>query len=118
MNDAPGQHAATLHSVEHLQGASIRHGGLVFSAAVSAANIFRDIREHITNTLGGRMERYEALVAETTQRALDDLAAKARAEGYDGVVGVRIVHPNVVDGGVEVVAYGTGYHLDSAPREA
>ena len=100
-----------LHSVEKLEGVSLRYGELVFATAVSAANIIRDFREHITNTLGGQMSRYEELVEETVSRALANLEEKATAAGYDGVLGVRISHPSLVDGGVEVVVYGTGYHL-------
>ena len=41
--------------------------------------------------------------------AFEDLEEKARARGYDGVIGVKISHPQVVDGGVEVIVYGNGY---------
>jgi uncharacterized protein YbjQ (UPF0145 family) len=43
------------------------------------------------------------------EAALADLAQKARERGYDGVVGVKIAHPQVVDGGVEVIVYGNGF---------
>ena len=64
----------------------------------------------ITNTFGGRMSRYERVIEQTVQRALDDLDAAAKDKGYDGCLGVRISHPTIVHGGVEVVAYGTGFH--------
>jgi hypothetical protein len=38
---------------------------------------------------------------------------KATDKGYDGVMGVKISHPSVVDGGVEVV-YGNGYRTRNA----
>ncbi len=50
-----------LYSVEQLQGRAIEEGPMLFAVAVGAANILRDIREHITNTFGGRMTRYEEL---------------------------------------------------------
>lgn len=87
----------------------IRHGDIVFAMAVSGANIVRDMREAITNTLGGNMTRYEDLVDKTMQRALDLLAERARAKGYDGVLAIRISHPVITDGAVEVVATGTGF---------
>lgn len=98
-------------SAERPHGQSIREGTLVTASAVNAANILRDLREHVTNTLGGRMRRYETLLDETIERALDRLAEKAAAQGYDGVMAVRISHPSVVEGGAEVVAYGTGYYI-------
>jgi len=84
-------------------------GELLTTVNVSAANVVRDIRENIRNLVGGRMTHYEALVQEAVDRALADLEAKAAARGYDGVLGVRIVHPNVAEGGVEVVVYGNGF---------
>jgi uncharacterized protein YbjQ (UPF0145 family) len=87
----------------------IERGELVYACAVAGANILRDMREAITNTLGGNMIRYEALVDKTIARALDALAERARAQGYDGVLGIRISHPHITDGAIEVVVAGTGY---------
>ena len=90
-------------------GRPVEIGELLTTVNVSAANVVRDIRENIRNLVGGRMTHYEALVQEAVDRALADLEAKAAARGYDGVLGVRIVHPNVAEGGVEVVVYGNGF---------
>jgi uncharacterized protein YbjQ (UPF0145 family) len=84
-------------------------GELLMVVTVLAANVVKDIRENIRNLVGGRMIHYEGLVDSAVQTALDDLADKAHARGYDGVVGVKISHPNLVDGGVEVVVYGNGF---------
>ncbi len=98
-----------LLTTEAVAGRAIRAGGLVTASAVGAANILRDIREHITNTFGGRMRRYEELVEQTLERALASLRQKAANEGYDGVVALRISHPVVTQGGVEIIVYGTGF---------
>jgi len=84
-------------------------GELLVAVAVRAANVVNDLRENIRNLVGGRMGHYERLVEEAVQTALADLASQAQARGYDGVIGVKISHPNVVDGGVEVVVYGNGF---------
>ena len=101
----------TLYSVDTLSGREVREGGLVTAYAVTAANLIKDVREKITNTFGGRMARYEALVEETVERALARLKEKAQEQGYDGCLAVRIVHPNLVEGGVEVVVFGTGFNF-------
>jgi uncharacterized protein YbjQ (UPF0145 family) len=77
--------------------------------AVDAANIVKDVRENIRNLVGGQMPHYERLIETAVERALAKLEAKAAALGYDGVLGVKISHPHVVDGGVEVVVYGNGF---------
>jgi uncharacterized protein YbjQ (UPF0145 family) len=83
----------------------------MWASAVNAANIFRDIREMITNTMGGRMLRYERLMNLTIERALADLDAKAKAAGYDGCLAVRISHPRIAEGACEVLVYGTAFHF-------
>lgn len=88
----------------------VRHGDMVFAAAVSGANIIRDMREAVVNTIGGRMTKYEGLLDQTIERALGELASRARAKGYDGVLAVRISHPVITHGAVEVVVTGTGFN--------
>jgi len=99
-----------LVTTETLGDRPIRAGRLLHASAVSGANILRDMREAITNTIGGHMLRYEALLDETIDRALQALADRARAGGYDGVVAVRISHPAITDGAIEVVVCGTGFN--------
>lgn len=87
----------------------IEVGELLMVVSVMAANVVNDIRENIRNLVGGRMNHYEKLVETAVQTALDDLARKAQTRGYDGVIGVKISHPSLVEGGVEVVVYGNGF---------
>jgi uncharacterized protein YbjQ (UPF0145 family) len=84
-------------------------GELLVVVTVYAANIVKDVRENIRNLVGGRMGHYERLIQTAVEQALVDLDQKAKDKGYDGVLGVKISHPTVVDGGVEVVVYGNGF---------
>jgi uncharacterized protein YbjQ (UPF0145 family) len=93
----------------------IERGEIVYAVAISGANILRDMREAIINTVGGRMTKYEALLDKTIARALDSLAERARAQGYDGVLGIRISHPYITSGAIEVVVTGTGFKY-AGPR--
>ena len=94
----------------------IERGELVYACAVAGANILRDMREAITNTLGGNMTRYEALLDKTIARALESLSERAQAQGYDGVLGIRISHPHITDGAIEVVVAGTGFRRAGQQR--
>lgn len=108
-----------LYTSDNLSERRVIEGELISACAVSAANIIRDLREHITNTFGGEMKQYEGLVDETIERALEKLDKKARARGYDGALAVRISHPSVVEGGVEVIVYGTAFNYavdDTTPH--
>ncbi len=86
-------------------------GELLVVVTVYAANIVKDVRENLRNLVGGRMVHYEGLIQTALDQALADLDAKAQDKGYDGVLGVKISHPSLVDGGVEVIVYGNGYRV-------
>jgi len=38
-----------------------------------------------------------------------DIPERARDAGYDGVLGIRISHPTITGGAIEVVVAGTGF---------
>jgi uncharacterized protein YbjQ (UPF0145 family) len=107
--------AMRLVTTDTVSDGPVRHGEMLYSVAVSGANILRDVREAITNTLGGQMTRYEALLDRTIERALDGLAERARERGYDGVLAIRISHPEITDGAIEVVVCGTGFSYADKP---
>ncbi|MEZ4619700.1 MAG: heavy metal-binding domain-containing protein [Caldilineaceae bacterium] len=99
-----------LISLDHFPNdPNLEIGELLVSVSVTAANVVNDIRENIRNLIGGRMQHYEKLIDTSIHAALTDLDEKAKAKGYDGVIGVKVSHPMVVDGGVEVIVYGNGF---------
>lgn len=99
-----------LISLDHLPARDeMEVGELFFAVAVTAANVVKDIRENIRNLVGGRMTHYEKLITDTVTLALQDLEQQAKAKGYDGVIGVKIANPDLVDGGVEIIVYGNGF---------
>ncbi len=104
-----------LVTTDRIDDAEIITGDVVFAVAVSGANIVRDMREAIVNTIGGHMTRYENLLDQTIARALEALKSRAAAQGYDGVLGVRLSHPMITNGAVEVVATGTGFRYAAKP---
>jgi len=101
-----------LVTTDTLGAQRIRYGASVHATAVSGANILRDLREAVTNTLGGKMLRYEELLDATIDRALENLENRAIDTGYDAVIGLRLSHPMITEGAIEVVAIGTGVWFD------
>jgi uncharacterized protein YbjQ (UPF0145 family) len=100
-----------LYTIESLSGRPIQEGEFLYVNAVNAANVLRDVREMITNTLGGKMRRYERLLDLVTEAAIEQLKQKAAAKGYDGVLGLRISHPFMVEGSASITVYGTGFRF-------
>ena len=100
-----------IYTVDQLSDRPIKEGEIISVCVISAANIVKDMREHITNVLGGRMSKYEQLMQMTVDQGFEELKTKATELGYDGVVGIRIAHPSLVQGGVEIIVYGTAFHF-------
>ncbi len=86
-------------------------GELITVVVVRAANVVSDMRENIRNLVGGKMNHYEKLIQLAIDEGLQELEEKAKVKNYDGVLGVKISNPTVVDGGVEIIIYGNGYTL-------
>ncbi len=104
-----------LLTTETVDDTDIVHGDVVYACAISGANIVRDMREAITNTIGGRMTRYERLLDKTMAAAFDNLRERAKEQKYDGVLGIRVSHPMIVSGAIEIVVTGTGFRY-AKPR--
>ncbi len=98
-----------LIALDTLPDRPIEVGALITVVIVQAANIVKDLRENIRNLVGGRMVHYESLVQQAVNSALAELEQRAAAQGYDGVVGVKISHPIVVEGAVQILIYGNGF---------
>ena len=98
-----------LIALDHLKEPQIEIGELLTVVVVKAANVVNDVRENIRNLAGGRMEHYEKLIQDAVDIALNDLDEKAKKLGYDGVIGLKISNPMVVNGGTEIVVYGNAF---------
>jgi len=113
MNAPRDNKEPVLIALDVVPNANVEIGELIVVVDVHAANIVKDIRENIRNLVGGRMVHYEQLVQHAVSSALNDLKDAARQKGYDGIVGLKISHPSLVEGGVEVIVYGNGFrYLD------
>ena len=92
-------------------GRAVELGELVTAPSVQASNIIRDAHELLINIFGGRMRRYEMLLEGTLERGLTRFREALVEKGYHGAVGVRFSHPKIVDGGAEIIVYGTGFRF-------
>ena len=98
-----------LVALDTLHKENIEIGELLTVVVVKTAHIMKDIKENIKNLIGGKMNHYEKLIEVALDEALLELENKAKSKGYDGVIGLKISHPNVVEGGVEIIVYGNAF---------
>jgi len=63
---------------------------IVVGEAILGANIFKDLFGAIRDIVGGRAGAYEEEMGKARQIAFEEMEAKARALGADGILGVDI----------------------------
>ena len=85
--------------------------GLARGNTIRARHIGRDITAAIKGLLGGEIQDYTKLMAESREQAIDRMMAHARELGADAVVGVRIGTSMVMQRAAEIVAIGTAVKL-------
>lgn len=87
--------------------------GLVRGNTIRARHLGRDISAAIKGLVGGEIDDYTKLMAESREQALDRMTAHARELGADAIVGVRIGTSMVMQLAAEIVAFGTAVKLDA-----
>lgn len=62
--------------------------GVGTAQAIMGANIGRDFLAGLTDIFGGRSGQYEGKIEEASNTALEELKAKAKAQGANAIVGI------------------------------
>jgi uncharacterized protein YbjQ (UPF0145 family) len=81
--------------------------GLVRGNSVRARHIGKDILAGLRNIVGGEVQEYTKLLAESREQALDRMVDEGRLLGANAIVGTRFVTSMVAQGMAELLAYGT-----------
>ncbi len=85
--------------------------GIARGSSVRARNIGRDIFAGLKNIIGGEIEEYTKLQAQSREQALQRLILDAVRLGADAVVNVRFNTSQIMKGASEMLAYGTAVKL-------
>lgn len=85
--------------------------GIARGSTVRARNIGRDIFAGLKNLVGGEIEEYTKLQAQSREQALKRMVDDAKAQGADAIINVRLTTSMVMQGASEILAYGTAVKL-------
>ena len=85
--------------------------GLSRGSTVRARNVGRDIFAALKNLIGGEINEYTKLQAESREQALQRMIKDAEGLGADAIVNVRITTSMIMQGVAEILAYGTAVKL-------
>jgi uncharacterized protein YbjQ (UPF0145 family) len=81
--------------------------GMVKGNAVRARHIGKDILAVFKNIVGGEIEEYTKLLAESREQSVDRMVAEAQSLGANAVVDVRFSTSFIMANAAEILAFGT-----------
>jgi len=85
--------------------------GIARGSTVRARNIGRDVMAGLKNIVGGEIEEYTRLQAESREQAIQRMIRDAEKLGADAIVNIRITSSMVMQGAAEILAIGTAVKL-------
>ena len=85
--------------------------GIARGSTVRARNIGRDIFAALKNIIGGEIEEYTKLQAQSREQAMQRMIKDAQNLDADAIVNVRLTTSMVMQGASEILAYGTAVKL-------
>ena len=86
--------------------------GICRGSTVRARNIGRDIFAGLKNIIGGEIQEYTKLQADSREQAIQRMIDDANELGADAVINVRLTTSMVMQGAAEILAYGTAVKLN------
>ncbi len=102
-----------LSNTDHLAGYRITESlDVARGSTVRARNIGRDFFAGLKNLVGGEIEEYTRLMADSREQAIRRMIADAEDLGADAVLNVRFTTSMVMQGCAEILAYGTAVKIE------
>ena len=85
--------------------------GIARGSTVRARNIGRDVFAGLKNIVGGEINEYTKLQAQSREQAIERMIDDAKALNADAIVNIRFTTTMVMQGAAEILAYGTAVKL-------
>jgi len=85
--------------------------GVARGSTVRARDIGRDIFAGLKNLVGGEIEEYTKLQAQSREQAMQRMVQDAERLNADAIINVRLMTSMVMQGASEILAYGTAVRL-------
>ncbi|MCY4627648.1 MAG: YbjQ family protein [Acidobacteria bacterium] len=97
-NEVPGAEVAVVLGIARGNTIRTRHLG-------------RDLMAGLKGVVGGEVESYTKLMAESREQAIARMIEHAEALGADAIVGMRVATSVLMTTAAEILAYGTAVKL-------
>ena len=86
--------------------------GIARGSTVRSKNTFRDFLAGLKNVIGGEIEEYTKLQAQSREQAIYRMVQDATRLQADAIVNVRFTTSQVMQGAAEMLAYGTAVKFE------
>ena len=88
--------------------------GIVKGNTIRARHVGKDILAALKNIVGGEIEEYTKMIAESREQSIDRMIEEARNLGADAIVNMRFTTSSMMQGAAELLAYGTAVKLEDS----
>jgi uncharacterized protein YbjQ (UPF0145 family) len=88
--------------------------GLVYGNTIRARHVGKDILASLKLLVGGEIEEYTKMMAESREQAMDRMKEDAKRLGADAILDVRFTTSYVMGGAAEILAYGNAVRIEPA----
>ena len=85
--------------------------GIVKGNTVRARHAGKDILAAFRNIVGGEIEEYTKLLAESREQSIDRMISSAKIMGADGIVCIRFTTSSIMQSAAEMFVFGTAVKL-------
>jgi len=85
--------------------------GIVKGNTVRARHAGKDILAAFRNVVGGEIEEYTKLLAESREQSIDRMMKAAKNMGADGIVCIRFTTSSIMQSAAEMFVFGTAVKL-------
>jgi len=85
--------------------------GVVRGNTVRARHAGKDVLATFRNIVGGEIEEYTKLLAESREQSIDRMIAVAESLKADGIVCIRFTTSSIMQAAAEMFVYGTAVKL-------
>lgn len=86
--------------------------GIVRGNTIRARHIGKDILAVFKNIVGGEIEEYTKLMAESRDQSIDRMIENAKQYGANAVVDVRFSTSYIMGSAAEILVYGTAVYVE------
>jgi uncharacterized protein YbjQ (UPF0145 family) len=87
--------------------------GLVRGNTIRARHLGKDIMAGLKNIVGGEINDYTKMMAESREQSIDRMIKDAEALGANAIVGIHFMTASMMQGAAELLVYGTAVVVEN-----